>query len=165
MGRLVMIAVVIIATREAAADTTAQLVTRALALWDDQEYDKLIELSDQILAKTDATPQQRVEALRLKGSALVVLDRPDDAARAFDQVFVIDPDYELPPHSSPRITAVFAPARARWQVAEEQRLATELGPSLRALELHVHLPDHPQGGRPLEIGVDLVDPKSIADRI
>ena len=155
----------VVHSRPAAADTTEQLVARTLAQWNELEYEKVVELADTVLGAADATPQQRVEMLRLKGSALVVLDQPDDAAHVFDLLFAIDPDYDLPPRSSPRLLAVFAPARARWQVAEEQRLATELGPALRALEMHVRLPDHPRGGRPLEITVDLADPNAIADRI
>jgi len=154
-----------IAQRPAAAEPTAQLVARTLIEWEELEYELVIAAADRVLATADATPQQRVEVLRLKGSALVVLDRPEDAARVFDQLFAIDPDYELPPKSSPRLLAVFAPARARWQVAEEQRLATELGPSLRALEMRVRLPSNPRGGRPLAIEIDLVDPQAIADRI
>lgn len=166
MSRLgVAVVVVALATRGAAAEPATQLVARAQAEWDEQEYEKVIAVADQLLAGADASPQQRVEALRLKGSALVVLDRPDDAANAFERLFVIDPDYELPPKSSPRILQVFAPARAKWQVAEEQRLAIELGPAWRALVMHVHLPEHPRGGRPIEISVDLADPSTIADRI
>ena len=166
MRRLVFVAVVmLVATRPAFADSTAQLVARTLGQWNELEYEKVVELSETVLATSDATPAQRVEMLRLKGSALVVLDKPEDAAHVFELLFAIDPDYELPPNSSPRLLAIFAPARARWEVTEQQRLATELGPSLRALEMHVHLPSHPRGGRALDIAVDLVDPGGIADRI
>lgn len=160
-----VVAAVAITARGAAAEPATQLVARAQMEWDDQEYEKVIAVADELLAGADASPRQRVEALRLKGSALVVLDRPADAADVFDRLFVIDPDYELPPKSSPRILQVFAPARAKWQVAEEQRLAIELGPAWRALVMRVHLPEHPRGGRPIEIAVELTDPNAIADRI
>ncbi len=171
MNRIVaaiVVVVVVISTRHAAAEptaTTSQLVARTLAQWNELEYENVVEIADQVLATPDATAQQRVEVLRLKGSALIVLDRPDDAAHVFDQLFAIDPDYDLPPKSSPRLLAVFAPARARWQVAEQQRLATELGPSLRALAMRVRLPQHPRGGRPLQIDIELADPQAISDRI
>ena len=164
--RLALAAVAIVAmTRPALADSTAQLVARTLAEWNELEYEKVVALADAVLATTDATPQQRVEMLRLKGSALVVLDKPDDAVAAFDLLFAIDPDFELPPNSPPRLLRVFSPARAKWQVDEEQRLANELGPSWRAVQMHVRLPAHARGGRALEIAVDLVDPNAIADRI
>lgn len=151
--------------RFADAEPAAELITRAQAQWDDLEYEGALVAAQSAASATDATTAQKIEALRIAGSALVVLDRPDDAAHVFEQLFALAPDYQMPPKTSPRLLAIFEPTRARWQVAEEQRLATELGAALRALQLQVMLPTNARGGRPIHIGVELADPNAIADRI
>ena len=78
----------------------------------------VLEAAEAALADPALAAPGRIEALRLLGSALVVLERGADAESAFGRIFVIDPDYVLPASTSPRVRAVFEPARARWQVAE-----------------------------------------------
>ena len=151
--------------RDARAESAAALLAAAAAQWDDNEYERAQELVDAALARADLTHAERIEALRLRGFLFVVFERPTEAEHVFAQIFALDPDYELPASTSPRFQAVFGPARARWQVAEQERLATELGPALAALRLRVELPGAPRGGRPLTIGVELVDPDAIADSL
>lgn len=149
----------------AAGSKAQRLVAEAQQQWRDLEWEAVVATTDRALAASDATDDDRLEALRLKGSALVVLERTDEAIAAFELLFALDPDYELPGNTSPRITAVYEPARARWQVAQEERLATELGADLAALTMTVALPARPVGGQPLVVSVDVVDPAAIADRI
>jgi tetratricopeptide (TPR) repeat protein len=162
---LTMAVVVAIGVAPARAETAGELVRQAEAQWAQLDFDRVIDRAEAALATVTATVHDRIEALRLKGSSLVVLDRVDEAAAAFEKIFALDPSYQLPPKTSPRILAVFAPARARWQVATEQRLAIELGPALAAHALGVVLPPSPRGGRALEIAVELADPKAIARAI
>jgi hypothetical protein len=132
--------------------------------WRDLDYDLVIVAADKAisLATTDA---ERSEALRYKASALVVLGQTADAEAAFARIFTMDPEYELPEGTSPRVLAVFGPARARWLVGEQKRLATELGESLAALDLKVQLPVKPFGGRPLPVKIQLTDPGHIGEAI
>lgn len=143
----------------------AESVARARAAWSELEYERVVEAANAALASADLPDTDRVEALRLLGSALVILDRAADADAAFARIFAVNPDYTLPANTSPRIRAVFDPARARWQVEEQQRLATQLGPQLAALRLHLELPRSPRGGLPIVIGVDLADPSKVASAI
>ena len=151
--------------RVAVGEPARDLVARAEVQWRELEYDKVIELANAALAAPDATARDRVEALRLKGSALVVLDKPNDAGSVFEEIFKLNPEYELPANSSPRIHAVFQPARARWQVKVEEKLKTELGSALATHQLVVKLPPAPRGGLPLEVGVELADPSAIASSV
>lgn len=132
--------------------------------WRDLEYEAVIAAADEILG-SNADGKTKVEALRLKGSALVVLGRTDEAEATFIRIFAIDPNFELPDDTSPRVLAVFRPVRATWQVAEEKRLATELGPALAQLHLAVKLPAKAKGGRPLAVTVELTDPSAIASSL
>lgn len=165
MRAAALTAALVLASSPALAGDARTALEQASSAWSDLEYEQVIEATQQVLQDARATREQRLDALRLLGSALIVVDKTAEAERAFEQLFALDPEYELPPNTSPRIRSVFQPARARWQVAEQERLATELGPSLAALRMRVDLPAHPQGGRPILIGVDLVDPQAIADRL
>jgi hypothetical protein len=149
----------------ARADAGGDVVATTQAHWDNMEYEAVLQSSEQALAGPGLDVKQRVELLRLEGFALVVLERNDDAVKAFQQLFALAPNYQPPPHTPGRLLRVFGSARADWLVREEQRLQTESGAALRALVLHVQLPPSPRGGRPVEIGVDLVDPTALADRV
>ena len=140
-------------------------VSRAALAWSELEYERVVEATTAALASTELTDKDRVEALRLLGSALVILERTVEAEAAFARIFPIDPEYTLPANTSPRIRGVFDPAHARWQVEEQQRLAMQLGTQLAALQLRVELPRAARGGRPIAIGVDLEDPSKVASAI
>lgn len=159
-----MIAIVLALATPALAGG-ADDVTRARTAWSELEYERVVEAANAALAAADLSGTDRVEALRLLGSALVILDRTAEADAAFAKIFPLDPDYTLPADTSPRIRAVFDPARARWQVTEQERLATQLGSQLAALHLRLELPRSPRGGLPIAIGVDLEDPSKVASSI
>ncbi len=140
-------------------------VARAATAWRELEYELVLDASEAALADPSLAAADRLEALRLLGSALVVLERGPEAEAAFARIFVIDPDYVLPAGTSPRVRAVFEPARARWQVEEQERLANQFGSQLAALTLRLELPRAPRGGRPVVIGVELADPSGLASTI
>lgn len=152
------------AVRAEVSSTTTAL-ERAAAAWKDLEYDRVIEAADLVIADAAAQKNDRVEAWRWRGVALAVLGRNDEATQAFLQIFPLDPDYQLPDDTSPRILALFRPARATWEVAEQQRLQSELGASLAAMRLAVQTPDRPRGGLPIVITIALTDPGQLTDEI
>jgi hypothetical protein len=159
------IAAVIVAlcalSEAAVADPTADLA-EAERHWRDLDFDLVVVAAQRVTADASSTRDQRVEALRLEGSALVVLDRNDEATRVFGELFALAPDYELPEGTSPSILSVFRPARAAWQVGVEERLARELGPDLAAVTMTVRLPPAPaRGGSPIAVAIDVADPKHL----
>lgn len=155
----VAIAVLVSSVAIARADISA-----AKTAWNDAEYERVVETTTVALAGT-LPDGERVEALRLLGFALVILNRAPEAEAAFARIFSIAPDFALPPGTSPRFQKVFDPARARWQVEEQQRLATQLGSQLASLQLRVELPRAPRGGVPIAIAIELADPGRIANAI
>lgn len=157
----IVIAVAALGATPAAAGVR-DLLADAERHWHASDFDLCLEAADALLAVADAPRTDRVEALRLKGSALVVLRRESEAAAAFEALFELDPDYELPEGSSPRIRLdVFEPTRARWQIKVEERLAG----SWAALAMDVHLPRRAKGGLPLNITIRLTDPARITDSL
>jgi len=129
------------------------------------DFDLVVGAADRALATTTITRAERVQALRYKGMALTVLRKKPEATAAFEALFDLAPDYELPPNTSPQILAVFRPARATWQVKVEARLATELGKAYAALRMTLQVPARARGGRALKLPVSLTDPGRIVDKL
>ena len=161
---IVTLAVALVEAAPAHADGSGPLA-EAHAYQDELEFDLAIEAADRALLVPDTTTADKIDALTIKGSALVVLGRTGDAVIAFERIFALDPDLDLPDGTSPTILAVFRPARAAWQVKVEADLASTLGSDLAALSLGVRLPPRARGGRPISIVLDLVDPKHLGSTV
>jgi len=132
--------------------------------WKELDFELTVQACDRALAGKP-TKSDKVESLRLKGSALIVLERRDEAVKSFEMIFALDPDYELPPDTSPRIAEVFGPAKATWQVRVRERLATELGEAYGALKMSVRAALQAVGGKPFPIRVELEDPGKIVSKV
>jgi hypothetical protein len=154
------------AARTANAAPAGESLAEAERHWRELDYELCVASADAVIAAPDAKPAERIDALRLKGSALAILPgREADAVAAFEALFEIDPDYELPAGTSPRIAKVFGPAKAGWQVKVDERLQIELGDKWTALVLDVALPERGRGGSPLPIPIRLTDPSKITDTV
>jgi hypothetical protein len=162
---LVLCSFLLVSRAAWAGPSAAAQLAQASTHFRELDYDLAIEAADRAMSAPDCEATQRVEALRLKGSSLVVLSRVPDATAAFEAIFALDPEYELPDSTSPRVLAVFRPARARWLVAEQERLATQYGASLTALKIDSHLPAKAKGGLPLEAAFDVSDPGRVSSRV
>jgi len=157
--------IVLTTTSVVSAEPPADQLQSAHGHWKNLDYELVVGAAESVLANSAASSTQRVEALRLKGSALVVLNQTEDATAVFETLFAIDPAYQLPEGTSPRILGVFRPAKAAWLVQEERRLAMELGPALKNLSATIRTPARPRGGQPLTVWVDLADPGGIASSV
>jgi hypothetical protein len=163
-----LIAVLLCLARPGWADdrTKAQAaVDEANEHWRALDYELVVEAAERALAAADVTDADRVDAWVLQGKALVVLEKTPDAEAAFERVFDVDADFELPDGTSPAITLAFRRARAAWQVKQEDRLRTELGEPYAAMRMTVTIPPEARGGHPIAVRVELVDPGSIASQI
>jgi hypothetical protein len=132
------------------------------ALFADQEYEAVIAAADRALAGPRLPVDERARVRFLRGAALAVLGRDDEATADFVRLLADQPLFVPPADTSPRVLAVYEPARARWQVDREAALALELGGALAALRLDVEAPAAARGGRPLPIAVALADPAGVA---
>ncbi|MDQ3339329.1 MAG: hypothetical protein M4D80_29545 [Myxococcota bacterium] len=148
----------------ASADPTARLAD-AQRHFTDLDFELVIGDTDAVAADRDATPAHKTEALFLRGSALVVLEREPEAIAAFDALLAIDATYAPARSTPPRIRAVLAGARAARQVRLEEELATRDGEKLRAVTLDVDEPPAARGGLPLQLRVRLADPHRLVTRL
>ncbi len=107
-----------------AADVRADdLVTQADRLFNDLEYDRAIEVADQVLQSAVSGPEQLLEAYRVKGLALSGKDEYEAAYMNFLELVAIDPQYRISPDVSPRLAAPFYQAVATS--AEQKRITLE----------------------------------------
>ena len=93
----------------AVADDAKKDLRKAETHWRNLDYELVVDAADRAASAADATPEIQIEAWRLKGSALVVLNRQVEAIAVFEKIFALAPDYELPEQTSPRVLSVFLP--------------------------------------------------------
>jgi len=160
-----VLALALCAPAVAQASAAKDALAAAERSWNELEFELTLASAERVLAIPGAVKRERLEALRLKGSALIVLEKKEEAIAAFELMFALDPEYELPESTSPRILEVFRPARAAWQVKVQEKLAIELGESYGALKLVVDVPRSAVGGRAVVVKVTLTDPGKIASQI
>ncbi len=152
-----MIVVALVASgHHAGADEArdaAGLIERARAEWQDLEYRRVIASADAVLVLAAASARERAVALGMKASALIVLGDEQRAAAVFVDMFAADHSYQLPAPTSPRILAVYRPARSSWELERDTALKERLGQELAALEVAVRHPARARGGRAVMIAV------------
>ena len=122
-------------TATVAAAPAEQELGAAETAYRDAEFERVLVACDRVIAAPDATPALKIEALRLKGSALVALDRTDEAKAVFRQIFAINSEFDLPVGTSPKIRNAFGDARNAFVTGVEEELATRLGNDLAAMRL------------------------------
>lgn len=98
--------------RASAAAQGERLVDEGRRLYRELEFLGAIEVLERAIAVPGLAAARRAEALEVLGAALVVLDRDDEARRAFEQLFALDPYYEVrEPSGSPKIARFVARVR------------------------------------------------------
>ncbi|MCZ7680481.1 MAG: hypothetical protein M5U28_17635 [Sandaracinaceae bacterium] len=123
--------------RPRAGAEAARLVDEGRRLYRELEFLGAIEVLERALAIPGLTPARRAEALEVLGAALVVLDRDEEARRAFERLFALDPYYEVrEPSGSPKIARFVA--RVRAEVVPDAALDPEA-------EVELELPRAPRG--------------------
>ncbi len=159
--RVALIAIVVLGASIARADP----VVDARKHFADLDFELVLADTDRVAADRDAPVSRRTEALYLRASALVVLDREPEAREAFDALLGTDPGYRLPAEAAPRIRAAFEGARAARLVRLEEELSTRNGERLRDVRVDVDEPGSPRGGRTLRLHVHVRDPHRLVARL
>ncbi len=99
-----------VAAPEAAAKGNRYL-KKAKKAYDNLDYTRVTPLLNRAL-KTSKTDAEKVEVYFLLGTMHAIYSRDQLAAEAFAEVLELDPSFELPPDTSPKIRSAFADARA-----------------------------------------------------
>ncbi len=91
------------------------LVAKAQALFDDQQYEESIQTLSAALVRPSNTREKKVEIYRLLSLNYITLNRKEEAESAVRGLLSIQPDYQLPPGESPRFRDFFTAVRAKWE--------------------------------------------------
>lgn len=144
----------------------AELLARARAQYEQLEYEAVLPLVTELLARGDAVPiELRLDAYVLEGSCRAIVGDPIEAEKPFRALMRGRPDFELAADTPPKIMSVF-----RKVQAEERAIVFEMKKLNRAR----HISDmdlvgaHPAklvGGRPAAFAYLLKDPSGVATAV
>jgi hypothetical protein len=96
-----------------AADAQAKanrFLKKAKKAYENLDYTRVTPLLTRAL-KVAKTDKEKVEIFYLLGTMHTIYSRDRQATEAFTEVLKMDPNFELPPDTSPKIRAAFADAR------------------------------------------------------
>ncbi len=143
--------------------TPASLVGQLDALYTALEYDKVVPLAEQVLAREDLSLDQRLEVYRLQGCAKAIVDDPVDAEKPFRLLLRARAEYELPASTPPKILAVFRKVQSEERALAGLTREVERARIIAGLKLLGDPPSKAQGGLPLRFQFRLRDPTSAVE--
>jgi hypothetical protein len=91
-------------------------VDTAEALYAKLDYDGANSVAERVVKQRGLSHDQLVRAYRVLAVTYAVLDKDDDAQKAFFQLLVYDPDYQVDPNLGPKVTQPFMNARGTFRV-------------------------------------------------
>jgi hypothetical protein len=145
--------------------SVAEAVARLEQLYRTLEYDQVIPLADQLLARADLTPTQRLEVYRLQGSARAIVEDPVDAERPFRLLLRARPDYDLPADTPPKILAVFRKVQSEEKALSSQLRDVERARLIANLKLTGEPTPRPVGGRPIRFAYRVRDTAGVVSSV
>ncbi|OGQ17133.1 MAG: hypothetical protein A2138_23750 [Deltaproteobacteria bacterium RBG_16_71_12] len=143
-----------------------ELLARARAQYDQLEYEAVLPLVTELLARGDAVPiELRLDAYVLEGSCRAIVGDPIEAEKPFRALLRGRPDFELAADTPPKIMSVFRKVQAeeRAIVFEMSKLNRER--QVREMDLIGAHPATLVGGRPAVFSYLLKDPSGAATAV
>ncbi len=140
---------------------TPELALKVQALYEGLEYEVALEAVAALLARPDLALPQRLEALRIQGCLIGIVQDPVDAEPVFRTLLRLKPTYELPSDLTPKIISVFRKVQAEERALAEQLVGVERERLLASLELTGRLPKEVQGGVPVPLSFHVKDPSGV----
>jgi hypothetical protein len=138
---------------------TAELLKRAQSLYASLDYEQVIHWAAAVLARADATMDERLDAYLLQGSSLAVVGDPIEAEKPFRFLLRGRPDFDLSAKTPPKILAVFRKVQVEERSIAQQMRELERERTIKELQLTSETPDEAKGGQPLAFEYHLQDPR------
>ncbi len=135
------------------------LVAKAQALFDDQQYEESIQTLSAALVRPSNTREKKVEIYRLLSLNYITLNRKEEAESAVRGLLSIQPDYQLPPGESPRFRDFFTAVRAKWEGEGRPGLVKD-DPNLPKVNVKHGAPSQADPNTAIDIVARLEDPGS-----
>jgi hypothetical protein len=144
--RSLALALILMASAAAAAPASdgKELLWRGIALYREAAYAASVATLESARAKGGLEGPQRVECAFFLGAGYVALGSTAAARRELKTVLQEDPEYELPPYTSPKVAALFHDVRDELERAPRLR---PLPPERRGDALTLRFEASRTGGR------------------
>lgn len=147
------------------ARTAAEALAQLDSLYKTLEYAAVIPLAEQVLARSDLSSDQRLEAYRLQGSAKAIVEDPVDAERPFRLLLRARPEYDMPAETPPKILAVFRKVQSEERALASQLRGVERSRLIAALRLSGEPAKEAQGGRPIRFAYRVRDTAGVVETV
>jgi len=141
------------------------LLKRARSHYDNLDYDQVIPLANAVLARPDPTPDQKLDAYLLQGSALAIVGDTIEAEKSFRLLLYGRPDFDMPAQTAPKIIAIFRKVQVEERAIIAQRVAKQRELIRQGLALGGDHPEKSSGGYPLAFAYRLRDPGSAVEEM
>ncbi len=148
-----------------------QLLQEAEKYYEALEYEAALQNLVKVLQTEGVAPLQRARAMLYIGVCFTALGRAEDAVQAFMELLKIKPDFRIPDQVSPSIKAMFKEALTRLKLPEQPpegsgEAGGEGGAGDAApVSVEARAPVEVVAGKPIEVRVQLTDPKRFARQV
>lgn len=141
------------------------LMTRAKQRHEQLEYDQVLPLVREVLAREGVPIEQTLDAYVLEGSCLAIIGNPIDAEAPFRRLLRGRPDFDLPVETPPKIMAVFRKVQAEEKAIAAQMEALTRKRVVSGMALLGEHPEGLKGGWPVSFAYGLKDPALAAEGV
>src|SRR5688500_10600093 len=97
-----------------------RLLAEARSLFEQLEYDRVLPVARSVLARPEATLDQKLDAYVLEASCLAIVGDPVEAEQPFRLLLRARPDFDLAVETAPKILAVFRKVQGEERAIKEQ---------------------------------------------
>lgn len=143
-----------------ATQTTSAVLDVAQTHYAELELDAAIAFAQAVVEREDATNEQRQEAYLILGKSKAITQDPVEAEPPFRFLLRIDPDFDLPPTTPPKILAVFRKVQVEEKALQQEMKERERQRMIETLKATAEVPSLGVGGEPLELRYWIADPEN-----
>ena len=136
----------------------AQALKTAQHNFDELEYDIVLPYVEAALREPNLTPDQKLQAYLLQAQSLAITGDPSDAERPFRLLLRVQPDFNLPPDTPPKITGVFSRVQTEENAIRDQVYRLARARKIEKIKIKGSAPAEGKGGTPVWFTFTLEDP-------
>lgn len=151
-----------------------QLLQVAEKYYEQLEYEEALKILIQVHQVPGVSPMQRARAFLYMGVCFTALGNAENAVLSFMELLKIKPNFRLPPGISPSIRAMFKEALTRLKLPEEAppeqpgaggQQGGQAPPEEIPVQLKAKAPREVNAGEPIEVTIDVKDPRKLVQRL
>ena len=126
--------------------------------FDELEYDIVLPYVEAALRESNLTPDQKLQAYLLQAQSLAITGDPSDAERPFRLLLRVQPDFNLPPDTPPKITGVFSRVQTEENAIRDQVYRLARARKIEKIKINGSAPADGKGGTSVWFTFTLDDP-------